>query len=129
MNSHIKDDNHQIVSDYFRQIAKKDMHGLLKLFTDDCIVYEPFSRRLASHSNNGIEKSCLKGKYQIESFFNIVMMASDGLQYEIEFIDDPIDTGYESPNNTTNSTLSSSIVSVLTTFYRNQGADKLQVAD
>jgi len=84
MNSHIKDDNHQIVSDYFRLIAKKDMHGLLKLFTDDCIVYEPFSRRLA---------------------------------------------GYESPNNTTNSTLSSSIVSVLTTFYRNQGADKLQVAD
>jgi hypothetical protein len=104
MNSHIKDDNHQIVSDYFRLIAEKDMHGLLNLFTDDCIVYEPFSRRLPSHSNNGIEKSCLKGKSEIESFFNIVMMASDGLQYEIEFIDDPIDTGYESPNNTTNST-------------------------
>jgi hypothetical protein len=125
LNPHSKEDNHQIVSNYFSLIDKKDMRGLLNLFTDDCVIYEPFSRDSPSYNNDEIVKSCLNGRSEIESFFNIVMMASDGLLYEIEFIDDPIDIDYKQTDDIFDST-SSSIVSALATFYGNQEGDNLK---
>ncbi len=106
------------MSDYFHLINEKDMQGLLDLFADDCVIYEPFGKEPLSH-NNIREKIHLKGKSEIESFFNIVMMASDGFQYQIEFIDEPIDMDYDEPSDIFDST-SSSIVSVLATFYGNK---------
>lgn len=71
------------------------MHGLLNTFTDDCIIYEPFSNRCILYNNDGAKKSYLNGSSEIGSFFYIVMMASDGLQYEIKFTDEPMDTEYK----------------------------------
>jgi ketosteroid isomerase-like protein len=34
----------EIVHEYFRLIKTKDMYGLLDLFTDDAVIYEPFSK-------------------------------------------------------------------------------------
>ena len=36
-------------------------------------------------------KSRLKGRNEIESFFHVVMMASDGLKHEIEFVCSPFE--------------------------------------
>lgn len=33
-----------IVFEYFRRIRDKDVSGLLDLFTDDAVIYEPFSK-------------------------------------------------------------------------------------
>ena len=118
MNSHYNDNNRRIVSDYFHLINEKDMQGLLNLFADDCVIYEPLGKGTLLH-NDLREKIFLKGKSEIESFFNIVMMASDGFQYQIEFIDEPINMDYNQPSDIFDST-SSSIVSVLATFYRNK---------
>ncbi|MFZ1876580.1 MAG: nuclear transport factor 2 family protein [Nitrososphaeraceae archaeon] len=118
MNSHYNDNNLRIVSDYFHLINEKDMQGLLNLFADDCVIYEPLGKGTLLH-NDLREKIQLKGKSEIESFFNIVMMASDGFQYQIEFIDEPINMDYNQPSDIFDST-SSSIVSVLATFYRNK---------
>ena len=118
MNSHYNDDNRRVVSDYFHLINEKGMQGLFDLFADDCVIYEPFGKEPLSH-NNIREKIHLKDKSEIESFFNIVMMASDGFQYQIEFIDEPIDMDYDEPSDIFDST-SSSIVSVLATFYGNK---------
>ncbi|MGA9317460.1 MAG: nuclear transport factor 2 family protein, partial [Nitrososphaeraceae archaeon] len=103
---------------YFHLINEKDMQGLLNLFADDCVIYEPLGKGTLLH-NDLREKIQLKGKSEIESFFNIVMMASDGFQYQIEFIDEPINMDYNQPSDIFDST-SSSIVSVLATFYRNK---------
>ncbi len=105
-----------MVSDYFHLINEKDMQGLLNLFADDCVIYEPLGKGILLH-NDLREK--LKGKSEIESYFNIVMMASDGFQYQIEFIDEPINMDYNQPSDIFDST-SSSIVSVLATFYGNK---------
>jgi hypothetical protein len=104
------------VSDYFYLINKKDMQRLLNLFTDDCVIFEPFSKKQQQLYDNGRDKTHLKGKSEIESFFYIVMMASDGLQYLIEFIDDAIDTNEVEPDDIFCSP-PPSIVSVLATFY------------
>ena len=118
MNSNYDDNNRRIVSDYFHLINEKDMQGLLNLFADDCVIYEPLGK--GTLLNNDLrEKIQLKGKSEIESFFNIVMMASDGFQYQIEFIDEPINMDYNQPSDVFDST-SSSIVSVLATFYGNK---------
>ena len=102
------------------------MHGLLNLFTDDCAIYEPYSKGLHSYYDNGIAKSCLKGRSEIESFLNIVMMASNGLQYEIKFLEEPMDIDYEQADEIFDSR-SSSIISALASFYRNEGGDELKV--
>lgn len=64
-------------------------------------------------------KTCLKGKFEIESFFNVVMMASDGLQYQIEFLDKPNIMDCKQTNEIIDCS-SSSMVSVLATFYGNK---------
>jgi hypothetical protein len=109
------------------------MPGLLNMFRDDCIIYEPFSRGSTFRNSDGAKKSYLKGSSEIESFLNIVMMASEGLQYEIKFIDEPMNTTYEQSNDdfessssTSTSTSSTTIISALATFYRNEGADELK---
>lgn len=52
MNFDSKNNSHHIVLKYFRLIDEKDMHSLLNLFTDDCIIYEPFSRERPSYDND-----------------------------------------------------------------------------
>jgi hypothetical protein len=123
MDSDSINDSHHIVLKYFHLIDEKDMHSLLNLFTDDCIIYEPFSRGQSSYDNDGIGKTRLKGRSEIESFFHVVMMASDGLEHQIEFIDNPINN-YEQIGDIVTST-TSSIVTALATFYGNKGGDKL----
>jgi len=73
-----------------------------------------------------MDKSCLKGRSVIESFFNIVMMASNGLQYDIEFIDEPMNTDYEQANDNSDSTPSLTFISALAIFYRNEGGYELK---
>jgi hypothetical protein len=77
--------------------------------------------------DNGRDKTHLKGKSEIESFFYIIMMASDGLQYQIEFelIDDAIDANNYEPNDIFYSP-SSSVVSVLATFYGKREGHELK---
>ena len=89
MNSHYKKDDQLLVLNYFRLIDEKDMPSLLNLFTEECMIYEPFSRSLLS--NEGTDKKPLKGRNEIESFFHVVMMASDGLKHEIEFVCSPFE--------------------------------------
>jgi hypothetical protein len=74
----VKPLTHQnIVQEYFRLINAKDMYRLLDLFTDDAVIYEPFSK-----SEDG--KGGLQGKSAIEPFLNVTMMATAGLREEIE---------------------------------------------
>jgi ketosteroid isomerase-like protein len=68
--------NESIVYEYFRLIKNKDIYGVLDLFADDAIIYEPFSN---------VDEG-LKGKASIRPFLDVVMMASNGLQHEIEFV-------------------------------------------
>lgn len=44
-----------MVYDYFRLIYRKDPEGLMRLFAEDSIVYEPFSK----------EKGGLRGKAEM----------------------------------------------------------------
>ena len=74
----------------------------------------------SSYDKRRIGKPDLKGKTEIESFFNIVMMVSDGLQHEIEFMNEPIND-HEQIHDAFNSTTSSSVVSALATFYTYKG--------
>jgi ketosteroid isomerase-like protein len=68
--------NEEIVYEYFRQIKNKDINGVLDLFADDAIIYEPFSNIQGG----------LRGKSAIRPFFDVVLMANDGLQHKIEFV-------------------------------------------
>ena len=123
MNSHNeKEDDRHIVMKYFRLIDEKDMPSLLNLFTEDCTIYEPFSRDFLSYEGKG--KKPLKGRNEIESFFHVVMVASDGLKHEIKFVHSPIE--HTRQNGDSVITTSSSVVSAVATYYRNEGGDKLK---
>lgn len=124
MNSQFELDDQDIVLKYFRLIDEKDMHNLLNLFTEDCRIYEPFSKGHMSSDNEGKEKPQLKGRSEIESFFHVVMMACDGLKHEIKFEYEPF-RHIELLEDTIIST-SSSVVSALVTFYGNEGENKLR---
>ena len=124
MKSHYDEETRRFVSAYFHLIDEKDMQGLLNMFTDDCVICEPFGKGPQSHSIT-TEKTCLKGKSEIESFLNVVMMASNGLQYQIKFMDDPVQLDIVQPSDKFDYT-SASIVSVLATFYANNGGHELK---
>jgi hypothetical protein len=62
------------IYEYFRLIKNKDINRLLDLFTDDAIIYEPFS-----NVHGG-----LRGKSAIKHFLEIALMANHGLQHKIE---------------------------------------------
>ena len=68
-------DNEIIAQEYFKRIKSGDVHGLLELFSDDSVIYEPFSR-----------SKRLSGKSEIEPFLKTVIMANEGLQYELEIV-------------------------------------------
>jgi hypothetical protein len=104
------------------------MQRLLNLFTDDCVIFEPFSRKQLTHPDIGRRDiTYLKGQSEIESFFNIVMMASDGLQYHFEFelIDNAVDANNYGPCVIFYSP-SSSVDSVLATFYGKREGHELK---
>jgi ketosteroid isomerase-like protein len=61
------------VREYFNRVRSGDLHGLLDLFSDDCVVHEPFS-----------SSKFLTGKIEIEPFFRSAIMANQGVQYEIK---------------------------------------------
>ena len=71
-NSKFKKQNQIIVQKYFNRIKNRDIEGLLDLFSDDPVIEEPFS----------ISKILL-GKSEIEPFLKSVIMANEGLEYEI----------------------------------------------
>jgi hypothetical protein len=115
------------VSDYFRLIKNKDMDGLLNLFTEDCIIYEPFSKVSTLYTTKSTNGASLEGRFEIESFLNIVMMACDGLEFEIKFIVEPIDIDNGQLTEIFGSTFcSSSLISVLATFYGKKGEAELK---
>ena len=124
MKSHYDVETRRFVSAYFHLINEKDMQGLLNMFTDDCVIYEPFGKGPQSH-NTTTEKTCLKGKSEVESFLNVVMMASNGLRYQIKFMDDPNHLDTVRPSDIFGYT-STSIVSVLATFYANNEGHELR---
>ena len=93
--------NKSIVYEYFRLIKNKDIDGVLNLFNDDAILYEPFSN---------IEGG-LQGKSAIRPFFDVVLMANDGLQYKIQF-----ERAQDSSNNENKE--DSNQVTALVTFER-----------
>jgi hypothetical protein len=66
-------DNEIIVQEYFKRIKSGDIKELLELFSDDSVIHEPFSR-----------SKCLLGKTEIEPFLKSVIMANEGIQYEIK---------------------------------------------
>ena len=70
--------NEDTIQEYFRDLKNKDVDRLLDLFTEDAIIYEPFSK-----PDHG--KTVLVGKRTIESFLKVAMIANEGLRYEIEF--------------------------------------------
>ncbi len=65
-------DNEIIVKEYFSRIKSRDIEGLLELFSDDAVIHEPFSRARR-----------LFGKTEIKPFLKSVIMANEGLRYEI----------------------------------------------
>ena len=65
-------DNEISVTEYFSRIKSRDIEGLLELFSDDAVIHEPFSRARR-----------LFGKTEIKPFLKSVIMANEGLQYEI----------------------------------------------
>jgi hypothetical protein len=68
-------DNEIMTQEYFKRIKSGDIQGLLELFSDDSVVYEPFSR-----------SKRLFGKSEIEPFLKSVIMANKGLQYELKIV-------------------------------------------
>ena len=71
-NSEFKKQNVITVQKYFNRIKNRDIEGLLDLFCDDPVIEEPFSK-----------SKILLGKSEIEPFLKSVIMANEGLKYEI----------------------------------------------
>lgn len=65
--------NESLVLEYFQRVKSSDVPGLLNLFSDDSVIYEPFSK-----------SKCLTGRSEIESFLRTVIMANKGMQHEIK---------------------------------------------
>ena len=63
----------RLVSEYFERIQAGDLRGLLNLFSDDSIIFEPFSKT-----------KFLSGRLEIEPFLETVILANKGMQYEIK---------------------------------------------
>lgn len=95
-----------IVFEYFRRVRDKDVSGLLDLFTDDAVIYEPFSK-----SENIQDKTTgLHGKQGIEPFLGVVVMANEGVEGNIT-----IDKIYEKMDDSNNK---STEISATVTFER-----------
>ncbi|HEX9320114.1 MAG TPA: nuclear transport factor 2 family protein [Nitrososphaeraceae archaeon] len=68
----VEKSTYSLILNYFQRIKAGDVRGLLNLFTDDSVVYEPFSK-----------SKCLVSKLEIESFLKTVVMANEGMEYKI----------------------------------------------
>jgi ketosteroid isomerase-like protein len=73
--------NREMVNEYFRLVTKKDIRGLLQLFDEDAVVFEPFSN----------VKNGLAGRTMIENFLKVVVMANAGFRRTIRFVDESKD--------------------------------------
>ena len=62
-----------VIRQYFKRVRTGELHGLLDLISDDCIIHEPFST--SKH---------LTGKIEIEPFLRSAIMANQAVQYEIK---------------------------------------------
>jgi ketosteroid isomerase-like protein len=65
--------SHELVLDYFQRVRSSDITGLMNLFSEDSVIYEPFSK-----------SKCVIGKSEIEPFLRTVVMANKGMQYDLE---------------------------------------------
>jgi ketosteroid isomerase-like protein len=70
-----------MVNEYFRLVTEKDIWGLLQLFDEDAVVFEPFSN----------VKGGLVGKTMIENFLKVVVMANAGFKRTIRFVEESED--------------------------------------
>ena len=70
--------NREMVNEYFRRVTEKDVRGLLQLFDEDAVVFEPFSNI----------KGGLVGRTMIENFLKVVVMANEGFKRTIRFVDE-----------------------------------------
>lgn len=61
-----------IIREYIQLLAKGDVFHLLSLFSDDAIIYEPFSKKGEMH-----------GKSEIESFLQVATAAVKGMKSSI----------------------------------------------
>ena len=62
-----------LIRQYFKRVRTGELHGLLDLISDDCVIHEPFST--SKH---------LTGKIEIEPFLRSAIMANQAVQYEIK---------------------------------------------
>ncbi|MEO9320610.1 MAG: nuclear transport factor 2 family protein [Nitrososphaera sp.] len=74
--------NEQMVQKYFRLISQKDVRGLLDLFSEDAVLYEPFSN----------VPDGLHGKTAIENFLRIAVMANAGMKRTIKLTENTDDS-------------------------------------
>lgn len=73
--------NREMVEEYFRRVGEKDVTGLLQMFDEDAVVFEPFSNI----------KGGLVGKTVIENFLRVVVMANSGFKRTIRFVNESQD--------------------------------------
>jgi ketosteroid isomerase-like protein len=73
--------NREMVDEYFRLITEKNVGGLLQLFDEDAVVFEPFSNI----------KGGLAGRTMIENFLKVVVMANAGFKRTIRFVEESED--------------------------------------
>lgn len=94
--------NEQMVHDYFALISKKDIDGLLRLFAEDAVVYEPFSTLSGG----------LCGKDAIKDFLKITILAISETHPVINFINGL-------PESHTESNIEADEITALVTFQKN----------
>ena len=71
--THLEKSHEWVIRQYFKRVAAGDLHGLLDLFSGDCVIHEPFST-----------SKYLTGKIEIEPFLRSAIMANQAVQYEIK---------------------------------------------
>lgn len=71
--THLEKSHEWVIRQYFKRVAAGDLHGLLDLFSGDCVIHEPFST-----------SKYLTGKIEIKPFLRSAIMANQAVQYEIK---------------------------------------------
>jgi hypothetical protein len=75
--------NQKLVFECFKLASQNKIEELLELFSDDVIIYEPFSKK---------EEEGLHGKPAVRSYLNMMTLASDdSLRYDISIEEDSND--------------------------------------
>lgn len=68
-------DHIDIVKNFFSLIEQRDIDGLVDLFDENCVVYEPFSK-----------ENCLK-KNNLKPFFQVLVNTNSDITREVSFFD------------------------------------------